>query len=47
MNKDYKIEQLFNQSIKTKQDCIEQGFQSLYCIGDCITQSIQNGGKIE
>lgn len=46
MNKGHKIERLFNQSIKTKQDCIEQGFESLYYMGDCITQSIQNGGKI-
>jgi len=46
MNKGEKIEQLFKQSIKTKQDCIEQGFQSLYQIGSCITQSIQNGNKI-
>jgi D-sedoheptulose 7-phosphate isomerase len=46
MNKDYKIEQLFNQSIKTKKDCVEQGFESLYYMGDCITQSIQKGGKI-
>ena len=46
MNKEKKIEQLFNQSINTKQDCIEQGFQPLYEMGDCITQSIQNGGKI-
>jgi D-sedoheptulose 7-phosphate isomerase len=46
MNKDCKIERLFAQSINTKQDCIEQGFQSLYEMGDCITQSIQNGGKI-
>ena len=46
MNKDEKIEQLFKQSIKTKQDCIKQGFQSLYQMGDSITQSVQNGGKI-
>ena len=46
MNKEYKIEQLFNQSIKTKQACIMQGFQSLYCMGDFVSQSIQNGGKI-
>jgi D-sedoheptulose 7-phosphate isomerase len=46
MNKDEKIEKLFQQSIKTKQDCIGQGFQSLYQIGDFITQSIQNGNKI-
>ena len=46
MNKDRKIEQLFKQSIHTKQNCIEQGFQSLYQIGGSITQSIQDGGKI-
>ena len=46
MKKDEKIEQLFKQSIKTKQDCIKQGFQSLYQIGNCITQLIQNGNKI-
>ena len=46
MNKDEKIEQLFKESIRTKQNCIEQGFQSLYQIGDSITQSIQDGGKI-
>jgi len=46
MNKDEKIEQLFKQSIHTKQNCIKQGFQSLYQMGDSITQSVQNGGKI-
>jgi len=46
MNKNYKIEQLFSQSIQTKQDCMKQGFQSLYCMGEHITQSIKNGGKI-
>jgi D-sedoheptulose 7-phosphate isomerase len=46
MRKDEKIEKLFKQSIHTKQNCIEQGFKSLYEIGDRITQSIQNGGKI-
>jgi D-sedoheptulose 7-phosphate isomerase len=46
MNKDEKFEKLFKKSIKTKQDCIEQGFQSLYQIGDFITSSIQNGNKI-
>jgi D-sedoheptulose 7-phosphate isomerase len=46
MSKENKIEKLFNQSINTKKDCIAQGFQSLYSIGDCIIQSIQNGGKI-
>jgi len=46
MNKDEKIEQLFKESIHTKQNCIKQGFQSLYQMGGGITQSIQNGGKI-
>ena len=46
MNKEHKIEQLFKKSIKTKQDCVEKGFQSLCQIGDCITQLIQNGNKI-
>ena len=41
MNKDSKIERLFNQSINTKKDCIEQGFQPLYSMGDYITHSIQ------
>ena len=46
MSEDSKIEQLFNQSIKTKQGCIEQGFQPLYRMSEYITQSIQNSGKI-
>ena len=46
MSEDCKIGQLFNQSIKAKQACIEQGFQPLYCMSEYITQSIQNGGKI-
>jgi D-sedoheptulose 7-phosphate isomerase len=46
MNKFGKIEQLFDQSINTKQDCIDQGFQPLYNMGECIVHSIQNGGKI-
>jgi D-sedoheptulose 7-phosphate isomerase len=46
MSKEEKIEQLFKQSIHTKQNCIEQGFESLYKIGDSITQLIQNGGKM-
>ena len=46
MNKDEKIEQLFKQSIKTKQDCIKQGFKPLYQMGNCITQLIKNGNKI-
>jgi D-sedoheptulose 7-phosphate isomerase len=46
MNKHEKIEQLFKQSIITKKNCIEQGFNSLYQMGDFITESIQNGNKI-
>jgi D-sedoheptulose 7-phosphate isomerase len=46
VNKDEKIEQLFKQSIKTKQNCIEQGFQSLYQMGDNVIKSIQDGNKI-
>ncbi len=46
MSKDYKIEKLFNRSIKTKQGCIEQDFQQLYRMDDCITQLIQVGSKI-
>jgi len=46
MDKNKKIEQLFKQSIKVKQGCIEQGFQSLYQMGSSITQSIKGGNKI-
>jgi D-sedoheptulose 7-phosphate isomerase len=46
MIKDTKIQKLFQESIDTKQKCIKQGFKSLYKIGDNITKSIQNGGKI-
>jgi len=46
MSEDCKIEQLFNQSIKAKQACIEHGFKQLYRMSEYITQSIQNGGKI-
>jgi len=38
--------QLFEESIKTKQACINQGFQLLHVMGDQITQSIQNGNKL-
>jgi len=38
--------QLFEESIKTKQACIDQGFQSLQAMGDHIIQSIQNGNKL-
>jgi len=38
--------QLFEESIKTKQACINQGFQLLHVMGDQITQSIQKGNKL-
>jgi len=46
MNKNNKIERLFKQSITTKYECVQQGFQSLYNMGDDIVHLIQNGGKI-
>jgi len=46
MDKKFEIEQLFNNSIKVKQDCLEQGFDSLYSMGNFITQSIQNSNKL-
>ena len=46
MNKYDQIERLFKQSIKTKQDCIEQGFDTLHQMGNIITKSIQDGNKI-
>ena len=46
MIKNEKIERLFKQSIKAKQDCIGQGFQPLYQMVDLITQLIENGNKI-
>jgi D-sedoheptulose 7-phosphate isomerase len=46
MYKSCKIEQLFSNSIKVKQECMDQGFQSLYSMGNFTTQSIQNGNKL-
>ena len=40
------FKKLFEESVKTKQDCIEQGFQALEAMGSQITQSIQNGNKL-
>ena len=40
------FEQLFEDSVITKQACIDQGFQSLENMGNQITQSIQNGNKL-
>jgi len=41
-----KIEELFRNSISVKEDCIEQGFASIAIMGDKITHSIENNGKI-
>ena len=46
MKNEFKIQQIFNQSIETKKSCLEQGFKSLYSMGDCITQCIQDGNKL-
>jgi len=40
------IYQLFEESIQTKQACIEQGFRSLQNMGDQITEAIQRGHKL-
>ena len=40
------ISKIFKDSIAIKESCLEQGFQPLYKMGDCITQLIQNGNKI-
>jgi len=41
-----KTEELFQDSINTKQKCIENGFESIINMGDMATFSIKNGGKI-
>ena len=41
-----KIEKLFNQSVKSRQRCIKQGFQPLCNMSDYIAQSILNGNKL-
>jgi D-sedoheptulose 7-phosphate isomerase len=47
MNKSsLKIQKLFNDSIKTKKACIDQGFQSLVDMGDEIVLAIKDGKKI-
>jgi len=40
------IIKLFQESIAVKEDCLDQGFQSLEAMGDKISQSIQNGNKL-
>jgi len=46
MNNIRKIEELFKSSISVKQDCIEQGFSSIAIMGEEISSSIKNNGKI-
>ena len=41
-----KIEELFKNSISVKEDCIKKGFASIAIMGDKITHSIENNGKI-
>jgi len=41
-----KIEQLFEDSISIKQECIKLGFQQLVNMGDIITRVVQSGNKI-
>jgi len=38
--------ELFSESIRAKQSCIDQGFESLEEMGNQITQSIQSGNKL-
>ena len=40
------FEKLFLESIRTKKKCIKNGFFTLQKMGDSITHSIQNSGKI-
>ena len=46
MNKNNNIEKLFINSIKVKQDCIDQGFDSLSKMSDLISQSVKNDFKL-
>ncbi len=41
-----KIEELFQSSISVKEDCLKNGLSSIAIIGNKITHSIENGGKI-
>ena len=40
------FKKLFEESVKTKQACIDYGFQPLESMGNLITQSIQSGKKL-
>jgi D-sedoheptulose 7-phosphate isomerase len=46
INNTRKIEKLFKNSISVKEDCIEKGLSSIAIMGELITHSIENGGKI-
>jgi len=46
MNNIRKIEELFKSSISVKQDCIKEGFSSITIMGETITYSVENGGKV-
>jgi len=46
MDNNLQIQQLFAQSIETKQGCLKMGFTSLYQMGDIIAQCIQDGNKL-
>jgi len=41
-----KIEELFQSSISVKEDCLKNGLSSIAIMGNKITHSIRNGGKI-
>jgi len=41
-----KIEELFKDSISVKEECLKMGFLSIAVMGNKITHSIKNGGKI-
>ena len=41
-----KIEELFKDSISVKEECVKMGFLSIAIMGNKITHSIKNGGKI-
>jgi D-sedoheptulose 7-phosphate isomerase len=46
INNTRKIEKLFKNSISVKEDCIEKGLSSIAIMGELITHSIENEGKI-
>ncbi len=46
INNTRKIEKLFKNSISVKEDCIEKGLFSIAIMGELITHSIENEGKI-